>query len=62
MAAVLLRRRRGEVRPGRRDLAAGPRRRRHERVGSPVSTTEVESALVSHPLVAEAAVVGATDE
>ncbi|MFD5537491.1 acetate--CoA ligase, partial [Streptomyces sp. NPDC127079] len=26
-----------------------------------ISTTEVESALVSHPLVAEAAVVGATD-
>ncbi|MEZ5184329.1 MAG: acetate--CoA ligase [Candidatus Nanopelagicales bacterium] len=30
--------------------------------GHRISTTEVESALVSHPLVAEAAVVGATDE
>ncbi|MEU5309865.1 acetate--CoA ligase [Streptomyces sp. NPDC021562] len=29
--------------------------------GHRISTTEVESALVSHPLVAEAAVVGATD-
>jgi acetyl-CoA synthetase len=30
--------------------------------GHRISTTEVESALVSHPLVAESAVVGATDE
>jgi acetyl-CoA synthetase len=30
--------------------------------GHRISTTEVESALVSHPWVAEAAVVGATDE
>ncbi|MGI8417461.1 MAG: acetate--CoA ligase, partial [Nakamurella sp.] len=30
--------------------------------GHRISTTEVESALVSHPSVAEAAVVGATDE
>ncbi len=30
--------------------------------GHRISTTEVESALVSHPDVAEAAVVGATDE
>ncbi|MFN8213804.1 MAG: acetate--CoA ligase [Candidatus Nanopelagicales bacterium] len=30
--------------------------------GHRISTTEVESALVSHPAVAEAAVVGATDE
>jgi acetyl-CoA synthetase len=30
--------------------------------GHNISTTEVESALVSHPSVAEAAVVGATDE
>ncbi|WP_042416674.1 acetate--CoA ligase [Streptacidiphilus anmyonensis] len=30
--------------------------------GHNISTTEVESALVSHPAVAEAAVVGATDE
>jgi acetyl-CoA synthetase len=29
--------------------------------GHRISTTEVESALVSHPTVAEAAVVGATD-
>ncbi|GII81218.1 acetyl-coenzyme A synthetase [Sphaerisporangium rufum] len=29
--------------------------------GHNISTTEVESALVSHPMVAEAAVVGATD-
>src|SRR5262249_61710645 len=29
--------------------------------GHRISTTEVESALVSHPRVAEAAVVGATD-
>ena len=29
--------------------------------GHNISTTEVESALVSHPSVAEAAVVGATD-
>ncbi len=30
--------------------------------GHNISTTEVESALVSHPAVAEAAVVGANDE
>jgi acetyl-CoA synthetase len=30
--------------------------------GHRISTTEVESALVSHPMVAEAAVVGANDE
>ncbi len=30
--------------------------------GHRISTTEVESALVSHPLVAESAVVGATDD
>ncbi len=30
--------------------------------GHNISTTEVESALVSHPAVAEAAVVGRTDE
>ena len=30
--------------------------------GHRISTTEIESALVSHPRVAEAAVVGATDE
>jgi len=30
--------------------------------GHRISTTEVESALVDHPLVAEAAVVGRTDE
>jgi acetyl-CoA synthetase len=30
--------------------------------GHRISTTEVESALVSHPSVAEAAVVGAADE
>jgi acetyl-CoA synthetase len=30
--------------------------------GHRISTTEVESALVSHPLIAEAAVVGAKDE
>jgi acetyl-CoA synthetase len=30
--------------------------------GHRLSTTEIESALVSHPWVAEAAVVGATDE
>ena len=30
--------------------------------GHRISTTEVESALVDHPAVAEAAVVGATDE
>ena len=30
--------------------------------GHRISTTEVESALVSHPTVAEAAVVGASDE
>lgn len=30
--------------------------------GHRISTTEVESALVSHPMVAEAAVVGAADE
>jgi acetyl-CoA synthetase len=30
--------------------------------GHRLSTTEIESALVSHPLVAEAAVVGAKDE
>jgi acetyl-CoA synthetase len=30
--------------------------------GHRLSTTEIESALVSHPMVAEAAVVGASDE
>ncbi len=30
--------------------------------GHRLSTTEIESALVSHPMVAEAAVVGAADE
>ncbi len=30
--------------------------------GHRLSTTEIESALVSHPKVAEAAVVGAKDE
>ena len=30
--------------------------------GHRLSTTEIESSLVSHPIVAEAAVVGATDE
>jgi acetyl-CoA synthetase len=30
--------------------------------GHRLSTSEIESALVSHPFVAEAAVVGATDE
>jgi len=30
--------------------------------GHRISTTEVESALVSHPSIAEAAVVGATDD
>src|SRR5690606_29025895 len=30
--------------------------------GHRLSTTEIESALVSHPTVAEAAVVGATDD
>ncbi len=30
--------------------------------GHRLSTTEIESALVSHPAVAEAAVVGATDD
>jgi acetyl-CoA synthetase len=30
--------------------------------GHRLSTTEIESALVSHPIVAEAAVVGASDE
>ena len=30
--------------------------------GHRISTTEVESALVDHPAVAEAAVVGAADE
>ena len=30
--------------------------------GHRISTTEVESALVSHPAVAEAAVIGAHDE
>jgi acetyl-CoA synthetase len=30
--------------------------------GHRMSTSEIESALVSHPLVAEAAVVGASDE
>ena len=59
---VLLRRRRREARRRRRPLAARPRRRRDERVrATGISTTEVESALVSHPKVAEAAVVGATD-
>ena len=30
--------------------------------GHRLSTAEIESALVSHPVVAEAAVVGAADE
>ena len=41
---------------GRRLLADGPDRRRDERVGAPDSTIEVESGLVDHPEVAEAAV------
>ena len=36
--------------------------RRRASTGHRISTTEVESALVSHPAVAEAAVVGATDD
>jgi acetyl-CoA synthetase len=43
---------------GRRLLAAGPRGRRDQRLRPPLGTAEVESALVSHPAVAEAAVVG----
>ena len=47
--------------PRRRRLLLdhGPRRRRFERRrASPFSTAEIESALVAHPKVAEAAVVG----
>jgi acetyl-CoA synthetase len=45
----------------RRLSGLGRRRIRPSTSGHRISTTEVESALVSHPAVAEAAVVGATD-
>jgi hypothetical protein len=60
-AGVLLRRRRRQEGRGRRPVAARPGRRRHERVRAPDLHHRVESALVSHPSVAEAAVVGAND-
>ena len=59
----VLRRRRRQARRRRLLLAARPRRRHHaRRPGHNISTTEVESALVDHPAVAEAAVVGKTDD
>ena len=48
-------------RRGRRLLAARPRRRRHERIRPSHLDVEVESALVDHPKVAEAAVCGRND-
>ena len=39
-----------------------PYRRRDQRVGHRLGTAEVESALVSHPDVTEAAVVGLPHE
>jgi len=39
-------------------MAHGTRRRRDEDLRHRISTTEVDSALVSHPKVAEAAVIG----
>ena len=57
----LLRRRRGQARRGRRLVAAGPRRRRHEHLGAPHLDDRGRAPLVSHPAVAEAAVVGAND-
>jgi len=39
-------------------LAHGPDRRRYQCLGHRIGTAEVESALVSHPAVAEAAVIG----
>ena len=61
-AALLLHRRRRPPRRGRLLLDHGPGGRRAERAGHRLSTMEVESALVHHPKVAEAAVVGQPDE
>ena len=52
----------GAPRRGRLLLDDGPRRRRDQRRRPPIGTTEIESALVAHPRVAEAAVVGMPDE
>ena len=51
-------RRRMPARRRRLLLDHGPRRRRHQRRRARLGTAEVESALVAHPKVAEAAVVG----
>ncbi len=58
---VFHRRRRAAGR-GRLFLGDGPRRRRINVAGHRLSTMEVESALVAHPQVAEAAVVARPDE
>ena len=59
----VLRGRRRQARRRRLLLAARPRRRHHARVGSQhLAPTEVEHALVDHPAVAEAAVVGKKDD
>jgi hypothetical protein len=42
-------------------LVRGPRRRRHHVLGYRIGPFEVESALLEHPAVAEAAVVGKDD-
>ena len=58
LSRQLFHRRRLPARQGRRLLAHGPRRRRVNISGHRIGTAEVESALVSNPKVAEAAVVG----
>ena len=62
LAAVLLRRGRRETRRGRSRVAARPGRRRHERVGPPDLHDRGRVGAGVAPSVAEAAVVGATDE
>ena len=58
----LRRRRRREARRGRVLLAPGTDRRRDERRRSPLSTFEIESALVDNDKVAESAVVSKPDD
>ena len=59
---LLLHRRRRAAGRGWLFLAHGPRGRCDQRGGHRLGTMEVESALVAHPKVAEAAVVGRPDE
>ena len=54
--------RQGTARRRRRGVAARPRRQRRRAPGHRLSTTEIESALVTNEAVAEAAVVGTSNE